>query len=420
MATINFIPPLPGPGNRRREPSAVEGIPVAIKPFRPPSPPPQGVALFELGFRPFFLLAGLSALVLVPIWVLAYSSGTMGHLPAPAQQWHAHEMLFGFAGAVIAGFLLTAPATWTGFKMPSGKMLCGLVLLWTSGRILPFVPGLPWQVVASADVLFFPSVGFFVLQAVWKKRQWHNLLFPLILFVMAGANLVYHCEAARGGGSAIGNGVMAYLVLILMTVMGGRVIPFFIRARLPESTVKVRPFVDFLAVAGLTATGVLDLSGATSDDIAFASLTAGVIHAFRLAGWHDRRIWKEPLLWILLTAYGWMVTGLILKGAPVMGVPLNPLPVRHALMAGAIGMMCLGMMSRVILGHTGRPMKATIAMVASFWLVNIAVLIRVVGPLVWPSFYVESLSVAATCWCAAFLLFLLTCGPMLVNQGKRV
>lgn len=366
---------------------------------RPGKPaPPGGLAPFALGFRPFFLAAGAHAVLLMALWlpVLRGSLDLGGLSPL---LWHGHEMLFGFAVAVIAGFLLTAAQNWTGLRTPSGAPLAALFLLWLAGRVGFLVPALPAGLVALADLSFLPVLALVLAWPILKAKQLHNYPFPLMLLALAAANALMHLEwLGRAATASLGLHLAAYVVVAMIVVMGGRVIPSFTDNRLRTRArrwTRIERLVPLVTLGALLAALVAPDSPVTA---LFAALAAAV-HAVRLAGWYTGKLWSVPLLWILHLGYAWIVLGFAL----------------HAFTAGGIGVLTLGMMARVSLGHTGRMLEPAPPMTWAFVAINLAALIRVATPLVYPEAYAMGMAAAGLLWIAAFGLFAAIYAPILLR-----
>lgn len=393
-----------------------EGVPVLLLDVRGnhhrcPAPSP---AVLAMGFRIFFLLGALAALVLVPLWMAVYAFGVT--LPAGVQpmSWHAHETLFGFVAAIMAGFLLTAPGTWTGRPMPKGATLGGLAMLWLAGRVFPFFPGcIPGWLLLVVDASFLPTVGWLVFRALrGLPGQRHNLVFPLLLAGMTTANVLAHLQLRNRWGVAVGTEVMLYLVLTLISLLGGRVIPGFTQGQFPRGSTRLHPVLDRWSVGLLLALMVVDVGGAPPRWVAGISLLAAGAHAARLSGWFTREVLGAPFLWVLHLGYGWMIVGLVMKAGALVGV-CPPMLFRHAFTAGTIGGVILGMITRITLGHTGRPMRLPRFMTTAFVLINLAALLRVIVPWINPAHTVLWLNLSAAAWTGAYGLFLWREGPLL-------
>jgi len=371
-------------------------------------------AVLAYGFRIFFLLGALSAVLLIAAWIAVYAFGFHFANHFDLLQWHAHEMLFGFAVAIIAGFLLTAPGNWTGRTMPKGNVLGGLALLWLAGRVISFFSAyVPGWFIMIVDVSFLPALGWVVYSALRGAiHQRHNLILPFLLCVMTTANVLSHLRIRNSSGTAVGTELMLYLVLLLITIMGGRMIPGFTQGQFPNGTSRSYPWVDRLSVLSLIVLVPADLMGAPARVIATFCAIAGIAHAKRLIGWHTREIWRVPLLWILHTGYTWLVVGFFMKAGALIGMA-PPLLFRHAFTAGTIGVIILGMISRITLGHTGRPLRLPRFIVTAFLLVNLCVVFRVIVPWMAPSHYLICLQLSAGAWIAAYGIYLIQYGPML-------
>jgi len=371
-------------------------------------------ALLALGFRPFFLLAGLAALVLMALW-LAQWSGWL----APSDYygvigWHAHEMLFGYAAAVIAGFLLTAVRNWTGQPTPTGTPLGLLALLWLAARVLPFTPAPP-LLIAATDLAFLPLVAVGLAGPLFRGSNKVNRVMLVLLGLMSLANLMVHAEAlgAGTGWARHGQDLMLDLVLVLILMLGGRVIPFFMEMAVEGGQAVRYRGVEIATFAGAVVLLVADLVlGRGHPAAGVAALFLGLVQAIRLAGWHDARLWRLPMLWVLYAGYGWIVLSLLLRGLAAFDLfPASP--ALHAFTAGGIGVLTLGMMARVALGHTGRAIEPATPTALAFVLVNLATALRVFGPWALPQAAHWWIDAAGALWMLAFALFLIVYLPIL-------
>jgi uncharacterized protein involved in response to NO len=378
-------------------------------------PPPSGWAPFALGFRPFFLAAGIYAVLLMALWLLVLRGGLDIREMSPLI-WHGHEMLFGFTVAVIAGFLLTAAQNWTGIRSPSGPSLIALFLLWLAGRLCFLLPGLPAALVAGVDLLFLPVLALTLAWPILKARQLKNAPFPLMLLVLAGANLLVHLEASGrlAAHPGLGLHLAVYGVVTMIVVMGGRVIPSFTDNKLRTRARRWKAIEWLVPVATIGALLAALIAPHSLATVALAALAAG-IHGIRLAGWYTRKIWSVPLLWILHLGYAWIVLGFALLAAAAGGAGVAPTSALHAFTAGGIGVLTLGMMARVSLGHTGRMLESAPLMSLAFVAVNLAALIRVGVPLFFPAAYAQGMAAAGLMWMAAFGLFAVIYTPILLR-----
>jgi uncharacterized protein involved in response to NO len=324
-------------------------------------------------------------------------------------------MLFGFAVAVIAGFLLTAAQNWTGIRTPSGRPLAALFLLWLAGRLSFLVPGIPTELVAGIDLLFLPVLALTLALPILKARQLHNYPFPFMLLALAAANALVHAEALGISDTAtLGLHLAVYVVVAMITVMGGRVIPSFTdnklhtRARRWKTVERLVPVVTVVAL-------IAALVAADSPITALLAAVAAALHAIRLAGWYTPKFWSVPLLWILHLGYAWIAFGFALLALSAAGLSPAAVSALHAFTAGGIGVLTLGMMARVSLGHTGRLLEPAPVMTRAFVAINLAALIRVTLPLFFPGVYMQIMTAAGLAWVAAFGLFVVVYAPMLLR-----
>ncbi len=399
----------------------------------PPQPPCHGPAgpasqgrrpgatLLALGFRPFFLAAGVWALFSLLVWLAMLNAWLPFNVYYGATAWHAHEMLFGYAAAVIAGFLLTATRNWTGMPTASGAELAGLVLLWLAARTSSLL-ALPGGVTAVLDVAFPTALALSLRRPLWQGPNPVNRVFVGLLGGMGLAALLVHLEALDlvRGTAAAGNQLMLGVVLLVLLLVTGRVMPFFTRAALddarPRSSRTLEALTFVLAVAWVLAetVGRLWPGIAAAPWIAALALALAMVQIKRLAGWHDRRVWGIPILAVLYSGYLWLILGLFLVGLSHLGL-LGPSQAQHALTVGTLGVLTLGMMSRVTLGHTGRVMGAGSPMIVAFVALNLAAALRVLGPLAGPGAYQLWIQLSGALWLLAFGLFLWVHAPMLVR-----
>ncbi len=379
-----------------------------------PAKDSAGYAPFALGFRPFFLAAGLLAVLLLGLWLAILLGGSETGPLAPAV-WHGHEMLFGFTVAVIAGFLLTAAQNWTGIRTPSGTPLAALFLLWLAGRLVFLLPGLPAGVVALVDLAFLPVLALVLASPIIKANQFKNTPFPVMLLALAAANALVHLEALGWAATAsLGLHLATYVVVTMMVVMGGRVIPSFTDNKLGTRARRwkiLEILVPISTLGALIAALVAPYSPATALLAAFAA----AVHALRLAGWYTSKYWSVPLLWILHLGYAWIVLGFALLALSAAGVGAVAGSALHAFTAGGIGVLTLGMMARVSLGHTGRLLEPPPVMTLAFIAINLAALLRVALPLLFPTAYAQSMTASGLVWMAAFGLFVVVYAPMLLS-----
>ncbi|WP_339533008.1 NnrS family protein [Pseudomonas mucidolens] len=372
--------------------------------------------LFRLAFRPFFLGGCLLALLALPLWLLALAGASGTWQPAGGWlAWHRHELLFGFALAIIAGFLLTAVQTWTGRPGLSGKPLALLAAVWLAAR-LAWLFNLPWPLLATLELAFPLAVAGVMGWTLWQVRQQRNYPIVLVLLLLTLADGLSLLGLLRGDEGWQRQAVLTglWLVAAMMGLIGGRVIPFFTQRGLGRPhAVQPWPWLDRLLLGGsawvalLYATG-LALTASVWIGLLFALLGLG--HLLRLVRWHDRGVWSVPLLWSLHLAYGWLALACLGMALWHFGVPLNPSLAVHALTIGAMGGLILAMIARVSLGHTGRPLTPPAGMTLAFALLNLACLSRVLLVLIWPY---AALWLAGLCWVLGLGLYVGRYGPML-------
>lgn len=370
-------------------------------------------SLFALGFRPFFLLAAITAPLLITLWLLKlFGIITLSNYYS-STGWHAHEMLFGYTVAVIAGFLLTAAGNWTGMKMINGWRLALLSIVFILGRVAPFIPEIPYWLIVGIDLSFLPLVALLIAIPVFKAKQWSNFIFVPLLLAMAAANLTVHLSTLSIIDTSIvtGSRVMLYLVVFLIVVMGGRVIPFFTERGVEGVTTKKWTWIEYLSPISIVLLVIADVILSSKAMAGYAAVFASIIHSIRLYGWYSNKIWQNPLVWILQVAYAWFIVGFILKSLIIFNSPAVIFSY-HAFTVGGIGIMTLGMMARVSLGHTGREMKLDSWMVLAFILINVAVIFRVILPIFMHDYYLQLIQVSGWLWTVSFVIYLIVYTPM--------
>jgi uncharacterized protein involved in response to NO len=383
---------------------------------------PQPVFL-SLGFRPFFTAAAAFAVLSMLVWMQVYVFAR-GWLPVglPAAVWHAHEMIYGYAMAVIAGFLLTAVRNWTGIPTLQGLPLLLLLLLWTTGRIL--VLGGEDTALAGAaavaDTLFAALLLIAIARPVIKARQWRQTGILSKIALLPCANLLFYAGVLgyfpQGERAGLYSGL--YLIVALVLVMARRVLPFFIEKGVGYSVrLTNRRWLD---IAGLPVFFLFWIADILQPDSLPTAVLAGllfILHTFRMAGWYTPGIWRHPLLWSLYGGYGFLVIGFALKAAVAI-VGVSPLIALHAFAYGGIGLFTLGMMTRVSIAHTGRDIVTPRPIL--FWMfaaLAFGAIIRVLPPLVAPAQYVLWIGLSQALWIAAFAAFLIACLPMLLKPS---
>lgn len=384
----------------------------------------QGPALLSYGFRPFFLGGALWAAVAMVLWVLMLAGALAPAGPFDAISWHGHEFLFGALGAIIAGFLLTAVPNWTGRLPVTGWRLGALALLWLAGRAVVTLPlGLPPGWVAVIDVGFPVVLGAMILREIMAGKNWRNLPVLLLLAVFAAANALFHLNAAQGGFAAQGVGLRLGLAVAVMMIslIGGRVVPSFTRNWLVARNDPARPAPPMqrydkavmLLTLAILALWIVKPVGVLTGA---ALLGMGLLHLVRLARWRGWRTGAEPLVTVLHGGYLFLPLGALALGCTALWPGVMPAnAAQHLWMAGAIGLMTLAVMTRATLGHTGRALHAGPGTVAIYLLVALSVLARLAAGL-WPGLPLVEL--AGLCWIAAFGGFAALYGPMLLSPKR--
>lgn len=392
----------------------------------PPPPRARGDAtplygLSASGFRPFFLVAAALAVVLVPFWALV----VRGSLPPNTTYltpmgWHAHEMVFGFASAVVGGFLLTAVRNWTQRETATGAALYGFVALWGLGRLVMTVQlGLPAPLVAIIDLAFLPALALSIARPIIASGNRRNYAMIGVLALLFTANLAVHLDAlGMAPGWQLRATHAAVIVLVLLAaIIAGRVIPMFTRNATGSTRIVSVAWLDRAAIAAIGGHLGFELVAPFSLPATVTAGLACVLVLARATRWGIVASLRHPLLWILHAGHAWIGIGFALRVAALMTTRVSTTAATHALTAGAIGALTLGMMARVSLGHTGRSLVLRPITVAAFVLVTLAAALRVFGPLLGASVlsYLTWVALSAIAWAAAFALFLVAYLRILVS-----
>ena len=373
-------------------------------------PDARGAGFLSAGFRPFFLLAAAWAAIAVPVWLAAYVHGYALRGSLDPMSWHAHEMVFGFGVATVAGFLLTAIPNWTGRLPVRGPALGALAGLWLAGRVAVFLlPPLPASLI---DLAFLPVLMAFVARELIAGRNYRNLPMLAALGLLFAGNVLVHLHALDLAYTArLGNSIGIATLLALISLVGGRIIPSFTRNWLAKTRrdVPAPAQMSRLDLVCLLVT-VIGLVAwvAAPDATGVLQIAAGAAALVRLSRWRGLRTVREPLLVVLHLGYAWLGAGLLLLGAGIAnGAAL------HALTVGAIGTMTLAVMTRASLGHSGQPLAAGAGTTAIYVLVTLAALLRVLAPHVGG---VMLTSLAGLAWSGGFALFVILYGPLLLGR----
>jgi uncharacterized protein involved in response to NO len=382
----------------------------------------KGWPLLANGFRPFFLFgaiyAGLAILVWLPVF---HGELTLISAFAP-RDWHVHEMLYGYLPAVITGFLFTAIPNWTGRLPIQGTPLLVLVIVWVMGRVcVTFSAETGWLVAMLVDASFLLLVAAAAAREILAGRNWRNLNVVMLVLLLLAGNIAFHLEAHFNGAADTGIRIGIAVVVLLISLIGGRIIPSFTRnwlvrenpGRLPV------PFgrFDVIVVAiGALALSVWVLSPAGRLTGAALAI-AGLLHLVRLGRWAGDRTWRERLVLILHIGYAFVPLGFLLNAMSAFELVPAGAGV-HAWMVGAAGTMTLAVMSRATLGHSGQQLTASVATQAIYAAIIVAALARICA-VIEPAHGEPLLHLAALAWAAAFFGFALSFGPLLVGAGRR-
>ncbi|MCX4187485.1 NnrS family protein [Methylophaga sp. OBS4] len=379
-------------------------------------------ALFGLAFRPLFLIAAATSIVVLLIWGL-FLGGLLSFAPfGDTLFWHSHEMIFGFVGAVLVGFLLTAVQNWTGIRAPHGVQLVFLVALWLLGRIAVFFGSpLPIWLVALIDLSFLLISAWLLSRPLLEKRQYRNLFTIAVLILLSICNLMSYAGVMTENPALQTNAFHSAVLLItlMMTIIGGRVIPMFTaNATQSKAAPRIR-WLDRTALGTLWLVFIFQLFFINNliPQALLASLyaLAALLLLARALQWKIWLTFRHPLLWSLHIAYWFIPVGLALIAAHHAGSNLNITTAIHALTVGAMAGMILSMMTRVSLGHTGRPIVAKPLMTVSFVLILAAAITRVLFALIWPEDTQLLLWISIVLWVLAYGLFLVSFSPILIK-----
>jgi uncharacterized protein involved in response to NO len=375
--------------------------------------PQAGPTILAAGFRPFFLVAALWAALAIPLWLALFSGEAVLPSALPPAVWHAHEMVFGYAAATVAGFLLTAIPNWTGRMPLQGAPLALLVLLWAVGRAGVLLSAEIGAAGAAVLDLAFPAVFLAVVaREILAGRNWRNLPMLAALSLLLLGNLLVHLEALGiTATAALGNRLGIATVLMLISLVGGRIIPSFTRNWLAKELPAAPAPAVFGRVdrAALAATALALAAWVIAPEARvtpWLALAAGLAQGFRLLRWRGANTLRAPLVWVLHLGYGWLALGFLLLALDQWAPLLPQTAALHALTVGAIGTMTLAVMTRASLGHTGRPLVAGTGTTAIYILVTLAAVLRLAAPLGGAQYFLV-LSLAGAAWSGAFGLFVL-------------
>ena len=381
--------------------------------------------LLRLGFRPFFLSGAIFGIIAIILWLLMYK-GTVSVSPlGGGYWWHIHEMIFGFGCAIIAGFLLTAVQNWTGARGAQGNTLLVLFLLWLAGRVVLLIPDfLGATLTTLVDLSFLPAVAFVLAKPIIAIKQYRNLFFVPLLLLFTLANLemhlaIYYPQTFTTRFSAY-SGVM--LVTFLMSVMAGRVTPMFTANGTKTAKATPLPWLDKITNGSLAIAMfyllLQPLLGFSEEFFGILLIVAGFFQTMRWLRWKPWITLGVPLLWSIHIAIKFIAYGLIVLGLSYLIPEIPTNHIWHLLTIGGMGGLILAMISRVSLGHTGRPLSPPKAMTLAYILITLAALIRALGPWALPEKTLLFIDISGTFWLLAFGIFVVTYAPMLTSARK--
>jgi len=375
---------------------------------------------FAYGFRPFFLLAGLYAAIAMAAWLWIYARGLAPLGALPPFLWHGHEMLFGFIGAAIAGFLLTAVPSWTGTRGFAGPPLIALTVLWLAGRVAFAAAGaLPPLWLAVCELSFLPLLAILIGRTLLRT---HNRNFPMLIIIMVlwGLDAWFLYAIAQGdfGLASRALRVGIGLVMLLVTVIGGRIVPNFtasaLRQRGIDAKIRTRAPVERLTIGSMVLMVLVDVVAPGHWAAWVIAAIAAAAHAVRLSGWRSLRTLADPIVWVLHAAYAWLPIGLALKAANLATGAAWAAHWQHALTVGVAATMIMAVTTRASLGHTGRPLVVARSIGIAYLLLLLSALVRVLAPALVPD-YLVTIEAAALLWIVAFGIYLVVYAPILMR-----
>ena len=383
----------------------------------------RGPALFSFGFRPFFLLAAIWAAAAMPLWILSFLGIGGGLASVLTLDWHVHEMLFGYASAVIVGYMTVAGANWTGHYPVAGRPIVFLAALWLAGRAAMLAAGALGPLAAVIEAAF---LLLFAL-ALWREQlaasNWRNLGPSIVITLLAIANVGFHVRLIMPDLGAAAERAAIGLITFLIAFMGGRLVPSFTRNWMARR--KLAPEPASYGLLDMAALGVTGFAIALWVALPFAGLSGGLLLLaglgllLRLLRWRGWVAAREGMVLVLHLGYFWCALGLALLGASILAPAQVPHSAAiHALTVGAIGVMTLAVMTRTSRSHTGRERHADGPTLVIYALANAAAALRVIAAFA-PSLHAELLLLSAACWSLAFGLFALCYGPMLLRPRYR-
>jgi uncharacterized protein involved in response to NO len=387
----------------------------------------------SIGFRPFFLAAGIYAVIAMLAWVtwlILHSANAVILEPTinvPAHLWHGHEMLFGFAAAVIAGFMLTAVPGWTGARRVAGAPLLFLFACWIAGRIVMWLSSfLPALLVAGIDMLLLPSLALTIAFALFKRFQARNAIFLLLVMILIVTNALVHAEWL-GWMDDVASYAMRIAILnitLMIVVLGGRITPSFTRnAMLRQGITDGHPrhhrLLEVASIAGVAAVLFGTATNAPATVIGTLALFAAIANLARQSLWCPLFTRDDPILWSLHLAYLWIAIGLATIACAELTGALSLSAAQHVLAVGTVGGMTLAMMTRAPLGHTGRALVVRRPIALAYLMMALAAALRGFGLDLMPQLYFEIVLAAGLLWSAGFAIFAAIYLPILIGPSVK-
>jgi len=383
--------------------------------LRVPVAEPRGFAILAKGFRPLFLGAGVFAVLGVPLWILVRANvAAVGDHLLPSV-WHAHEMVFGFAAAVVAGFLLTAASNWTKRVTAVGPWLGLICVTWVAARLITPLGGVvPGWVIAAINLSFPPMIVIAIGRPIVAAGSKRNYGLVIVLLALFAAQAMTHYGALSGSvrWQTLGPRLGVGLVTVIVLVIGGRIIPIFTRNATGAEGIRTIRWLDVISIASAVGVVLMDVFMVRGPAFTAVAGVAGVASLLRARHWGFRASLPNSLLWILHIGYLFVPLGFALRALAQSVPAITDSTALHALTAGAIGVLILGMMTRVSLGHTGRPLKTPPVLTLAFVFVVLAASIRIVGPML-PGVATPAMYLAAALWSVGYSIYLVRIGPML-------
>jgi uncharacterized protein involved in response to NO len=382
----------------------------------------QGWPILAAGFRPFFLLAAIQAALAILIWLPAFHGELRLASAFAPRDWHVHEMLYGHLPAVVTGFLFTAIPNWTGRLPLRGTPLLALVVIWLAGRLcVTFSAATAWWIVLAVDASFLLLVAAAAAREIIAGQNWRNLMVVMLVAILLASNIAFHVEAHFYGQADIAIRIGIAVVVLLISLIGGRIIPSFtcnwlVRENPGRLPVPFGRFDMIVVLAG----GLALCAWIVAPDhrgSGAALAVAGLLHLVRLLRWAGERTFRERLLAILHVGYLFVPLGFLLNALAAFDVVPASAGI-HAWMAGGAGIMTLAVMTRASLGHSGRALTASPATQVIYAAIIIAAISRICA-VIHPAYGEVLLHVAAFAWVVAFLGFALVFGPLLVGLKPR-